>query len=509
MIDDKPTIYHYTGNGVAVEYFYPAPIYNADELIVRVDSADVTGYTVDLETANGKPADLANPVVSAKVTFNTAPADQAVVSIRQNVPADQTVDYSPFERFPADLHEQAIDKQTLVVQRIRDELVYKISLDPDQPLPTYDVIFPAYLEGAIPMWSDVEGVLENFELGTELEDLQTQITDHVADVANPHETPTNYAQETEPGAARVNDTWTIPSTGQSFIRFNTGTQEHWVEQCVGNIAAVAPVVPPPSTNEIANASDVAGTTATDALNQLKFDDDIDYDIQYILGLNPDRPGGTPDPAGSPTYRIIAGSRRNDPTPLLDINLDPVFQNTSAALLSDINSVGDGNIPSDAEQTAWDNKVSATGSVTTHSDVSNAGSGAIITNQERSDIYGLNEASTSVATNSPSTSLGAPGDLMPSMSVTVTGPGTFLCVFDGTGNVDSDDHVMSYYIRQDAVAAAWTLRQVFFKKKEAIYNIHSELVTVVGAGSHTFDVWWYTTDTANVHERSLSVIKLSE
>ena len=63
-------------------------------------------------------------------------------------------------------------------------------------------------------------------------------------------------------------------------------------------------------------------------------------------------------------------------------------------LSNVNNTSDLNKPvSTATQSALDAKISADGSVTTHSDVTDAGSGAIITGTERTKLNGIEAGAT--------------------------------------------------------------------------------------------------------------------
>lgn len=162
MINDLPTIYHYTGDGSQVDFAYPAPIPTADDLYVAVDGVEAVNYSVDLATADSKPSDAANPVVSATVTFTDPPAIGAVVSVRSTIALEQTTDYDPFQKFPADLHEQAMDRLYLAMQQLRDAMAYAVTVNLDLPLPDYPTILPPWESGKLLAWSGVtEGEIIN------------------------------------------------------------------------------------------------------------------------------------------------------------------------------------------------------------------------------------------------------------------------------------------------------------------------------------------------------------
>jgi hypothetical protein len=150
MIDDLPTRYFYTANGVQTAFAYPTPLFVASDLEVYVDGVlQVTGYTVTLETDNSLPADIANPVTSALVTFTTAPANAAVVALILNVPLEQDTDYSPFARFPADQHERSLDRLYLALQAVRDVQAYAVLAGANtEAAPSTPVILPSEVDRA-------------------------------------------------------------------------------------------------------------------------------------------------------------------------------------------------------------------------------------------------------------------------------------------------------------------------------------------------------------------------
>jgi hypothetical protein len=93
------------GNGLTTVFPYSFPVYDEDWLQISIDSVQVlpTEYTVDL--------------AARTVTFDTAPANQTTVVIARIVPATQEVDYRVADAFPAETHEGALDKLTMLVQQ--------------------------------------------------------------------------------------------------------------------------------------------------------------------------------------------------------------------------------------------------------------------------------------------------------------------------------------------------------------------------------------------------------
>ena len=111
----------YTGTGALKSFDVPFPVIAEGDLSVwltdRESSADVlqvltTNYTVSIATDNQ----------SALVTFVAAPTDSNFVTIARVIPITQLTDYVANDPFPAETHEDAIDKLTMICQQLDDQL---------------------------------------------------------------------------------------------------------------------------------------------------------------------------------------------------------------------------------------------------------------------------------------------------------------------------------------------------------------------------------------------------
>lgn len=105
----------YTGDGVQTDFPFAFRILEDTDLEVYVDD-DLkilnTDYTIDGGAEEG----------TGTVKFNTAPADQSLVTLVRNVPSTQEVDYVDYDRFAAETHEGALDKLTMLVQEVEETL---------------------------------------------------------------------------------------------------------------------------------------------------------------------------------------------------------------------------------------------------------------------------------------------------------------------------------------------------------------------------------------------------
>jgi hypothetical protein len=115
-----------TGNGVTTEFTIPFDLQDESQVLVtKVSAAGVetvlvlnTDYTVSgIGTA------------SRKITLTTAlPTGERVIR-SPNVSLTQSVDYVEGDDFPAETHEAAVDKLTLICQQLQEQLNRTVKLD--------------------------------------------------------------------------------------------------------------------------------------------------------------------------------------------------------------------------------------------------------------------------------------------------------------------------------------------------------------------------------------------
>lgn len=116
----------YSGNGsttaFAVSFYFLASSHVKVTLRTASGTETVqvlgTHYTV---TGAGNPA-------GGTVTMVTAPASGQTLVIQRNVPLTQEVDYQPNDPFPAESHEQALDKLTMEAQQLNEAVGRSIKL---------------------------------------------------------------------------------------------------------------------------------------------------------------------------------------------------------------------------------------------------------------------------------------------------------------------------------------------------------------------------------------------
>jgi tail fiber protein len=123
----------YTGNGTTTAFVYGFSILADTHIEVLVDGVTKT-LTTDY-TVSGVGAS-----VGGTVTFVTAPANGLAVTLLRKQPAAQLSEYEKGEGFPADRIEKDLDKLTMQVQQLKEQLQRTIAFAKQSTLS--NVVFP-------------------------------------------------------------------------------------------------------------------------------------------------------------------------------------------------------------------------------------------------------------------------------------------------------------------------------------------------------------------------------
>jgi hypothetical protein len=110
----------YSGNGSTVEFAYTFKIFAAADLDVYIRSSTGT-ETLQTITTNYTVSGAGSDS-GGNVTFVTAPATGETVVIQRSVAATQGTDYVENDPFPAESHEDALDRLTMIAQQQQEEL---------------------------------------------------------------------------------------------------------------------------------------------------------------------------------------------------------------------------------------------------------------------------------------------------------------------------------------------------------------------------------------------------
>lgn len=111
----------YTGDGSTTVFAYGFKIFDDDDIKVILRTTATGNETVQSKTTHYSVSGVGS-ASGGNITFGTAPpATQTVVLLRTTAQT-QLTDYVPNDPFPADAHEDALDKLTFIAQEIQEEL---------------------------------------------------------------------------------------------------------------------------------------------------------------------------------------------------------------------------------------------------------------------------------------------------------------------------------------------------------------------------------------------------
>jgi len=130
----------YAGDGTTVAFATDFPFIDPGDLAVLVCQADgieaVQAVGTDYTVAGGDGA-------AGTVTMTVAPQVGETLVIRRAVPATQEVDYTVGEKFPAETHERALDKLTMIAQQLATAQARSVAAGDGHDLSDVDLRLPA------------------------------------------------------------------------------------------------------------------------------------------------------------------------------------------------------------------------------------------------------------------------------------------------------------------------------------------------------------------------------
>lgn len=117
----------YNGNGSTTVFAYTFKVFDEDDLTVILRD-DTTGTETTQTISTNYTVSGVGNTSGGNVTFVTAPASGKTVVIRRESAQTQTTDYTPNDPFPAEAHEDALDKLTFIAQEVQEGLDRAIKL---------------------------------------------------------------------------------------------------------------------------------------------------------------------------------------------------------------------------------------------------------------------------------------------------------------------------------------------------------------------------------------------
>jgi hypothetical protein len=116
----------YSGNSSTTVFAYTFKILDDDEIQVIIRSSDGT-ETIKTKTTHYTVSGVGS-AGGGNITFLTAPVTGQTVVLKRNTTKTQETDYVANDPFPANSHEEALDRVMMVAQEIQEELQRSIKL---------------------------------------------------------------------------------------------------------------------------------------------------------------------------------------------------------------------------------------------------------------------------------------------------------------------------------------------------------------------------------------------
>lgn len=149
LVSNETSKNQYVGDGGATEFVYTFPILDAAHIEVYRQFPDQTAQEAILVPTSEYTVEGAGVESGGKVVFKTAPSSGTKLSILRNVPITQLYQYQELDSFPAESHENALAKLTMICQALAERLGRAIVISPTDsttPEELRNEIFRMYAE---------------------------------------------------------------------------------------------------------------------------------------------------------------------------------------------------------------------------------------------------------------------------------------------------------------------------------------------------------------------------
>lgn len=110
----------YSGDAATLVFAYTFRILDEDEIVVQLEdsSGNITTQTKTTHYTVSGVGDAAG----GNITFVSAPSATETVILKRGMALTQTTDYSENDAFPAETHEEALDRLTMIAQELDEEI---------------------------------------------------------------------------------------------------------------------------------------------------------------------------------------------------------------------------------------------------------------------------------------------------------------------------------------------------------------------------------------------------
>ena len=222
----------HTGDGILTQFAYTYRLDADTDMRVYLDDViQPSGYTI---TRN--PDDI-----GGVVDFDVAPGSGIVVTLLRYIEFTQETDYVPYDPFPAESHEDALDKLTMITQQIQEQVdrnTQNIGGSPDT-----DTSAPPYEANKGWKWSD--GNPDKKIINTIYDpDQQVILAEGFANSASASASSASASASSANQSENFARQW---ATNGEFIPINDGVNPqgysayHWAKRAESNVTGVVSI----------------------------------------------------------------------------------------------------------------------------------------------------------------------------------------------------------------------------------------------------------------------------
>lgn len=277
---------NYQGNGITTEFQVPFPFLEEEDIYIQKQLEDTT--VVNLTYGTDYSVTGAGNASGGTVVLTIAPSASEVISVYRSVPLTQEVDYRENEIFPAETHEEALDKLTMEVQQLQEQADRAIRIsrfsdtDPETVVTQVERIYDSIdnVDIVADNISDITTVGNNISSVVNVSDISTQ----VSTVASNSDTIKTIADNIDavvksPEYANNSKTWAEGSDEDVAELGGVHSSKGWAEKSEAHAVEANTAVS--KAQQYATASDASSILAQDwAVKTNGKVDDSDYSAKH-------------------------------------------------------------------------------------------------------------------------------------------------------------------------------------------------------------------------------------
>ena len=253
----------YSGDGSTDTFTYNFKIFQNSDIQVIIRSTDGTETIKTITThytVTGAGVSTGGSVI---FTSGNIPTSTQTVVLRRNIPQTQAIDYIANDPFPAESHEEGLDRATMAIQQLQEEVTRSLKLSKTNTMTSTEFTVGASARANKILAFDTNGELSvTQELGTNRGSWSSGVTFNARDIVKDSSNNNVYLCNT-----------THTSTGSTPISSNTDVAKWDLivdAQSATNSANAASNSASNSSNFANNSSNSANTSANHSANSSNF-----------------------------------------------------------------------------------------------------------------------------------------------------------------------------------------------------------------------------------------------